>query len=101
MLRPGDVALHLPFVEAPQGGLEVGLRSHFPAKSEQFLAVRHAPILTRIAPLRGDTVGRDGTQVTVWPGWGGRAGPGRHAGVAGDPVLTDRWGAPDSTDTPH
>lgn len=55
VLRTSDVSVDLSFLVPPQGGLEAGLRGHVPAEREQFLAVRHAPILTRIGPSWGDT----------------------------------------------
>ena len=57
VLGTRDVPVDLFLLVPPQSGLEAGLRGHVPAESEQFLAVRHAPILTRIGPCWGDTDG--------------------------------------------
>ncbi|GAB3944457.1 hypothetical protein GCM10027614_34700 [Micromonospora vulcania] len=61
MLGTRDVPVNLSFRVTLQSGLEAGLRGHVPAECEQFLAVRHAPILTRIGPCWGDTDGASGT----------------------------------------
>ena len=50
VLGTRDVTVDLSSSRTPQSGLEAGLRGHVPAESEQFLAVRHAPILTRTGP---------------------------------------------------
>jgi hypothetical protein len=55
VLRTSDVPVDLSFLVPPQSGLEAGLRGHVPAESKQFLAVRHAPILTRNRLCWGDT----------------------------------------------
>ncbi len=65
VLRASDVAVDLPFLVPPQGGLEAGLRRHVPAEREQFLAVRHDPILTRIRFCWGDTDAPSGSYFTL------------------------------------